>query len=83
MLETWEAAAMILKEYGLEATCMIQWFVIWRLWARNNNREDERREDDRAQIKMLEGFRASVDTLVNVVERLANREQPKIENQGD
>lgn len=84
MLEAWEAASMILKEYGLEATCIIQWFLIWRLWARHNKREDEHRTDDRTTIKILEGFKASVDTLARVIERLIDRKRPSNkEDQGE
>lgn len=75
MLEYWEAASIILKTYGLEAMCVVQWLAIWRLWARNNKREDDHREDDRAQIKMLEKFKASVDALSRVIERLDDKKR--------
>ncbi len=72
-MDAWKAATMMLEEHGGWGVAVVLAFALWRMWIRNNKREDEHREDDRKSVKILEGFKAAVEALTKAVDRLADK----------
>jgi len=63
-------ATELLQENGPWALVVIMGVVIWRMATYITKMHDQRREDDKNLITVMERFRASVDALTKAVDRM-------------
>jgi len=61
-----------LKDHGAWFLVVVLGFVIWRMALYIVEMHEEQRENDKVIVKILEGFKASVESLTKVVDRMAN-----------
>jgi hypothetical protein len=73
VMEALEAATILLKTHGGEFLSVVLAGVVVKLALYIRDLHASQREDDKAQITILEGLKAAVEALTKTVDRLANK----------